>query len=54
MQAWNYGKGGMAELAAILTLDPIERAALKKKAAALRAKERRATIFAEQNRMDYH
>ncbi len=37
-------KSGMAELAAILTLDPIERAALKRKAAALRAKERRAAL----------
>ena len=37
-------RSGMAELAAILTLDPIERAALKKKAASLRVKERRAAL----------
>ncbi len=37
-------KSGMVELAAILTLDPVERAALKKKAAAVRVKERRAAL----------
>ena len=37
-------KSGMAELAAILTLDRVERAKLEKKAEALRVKERRATL----------
>ena len=37
-------KSGMAEPAAILTLDRVERAKLEKKAEALRVKERRATL----------
>lgn len=38
-------KSGLTELAALLTVDPAERAALKRKAAALRVKERRATLY---------
>lgn len=37
-------KSGLTELAALLTVDPAERAALKRKAAALRVKERRAAF----------